>query len=70
MNTQKDLFQHIETLPELVQELIESFSLMENDYRECEALKQALNKLGYTCEYGLDAVPFNLSELQEVNKAI
>jgi len=33
------------------------------DYEDCDLLIQKLNAVGYTCEYGLDAVPYNLTKL-------
>jgi hypothetical protein len=59
----KDLFNHIETLPKDVQNVLNEYSECEQDYIECENLLNALKPLGYTFEYYLDAVPFNLRKL-------
>ncbi len=35
----------------------------DNTYEECERIKNELEQIGYTIEYGLDAEPFNLRKL-------
>jgi len=45
-------------LPKEVKEVINRFSMMENDYESCENLKDALKEIGWTCSYGLDAEPY------------
>lgn len=57
-----DLFEHYETLPQEVQDLILTIT-DEFDYEDCKQMVLSLNDLGYTCEYGLDAQLFNLSVL-------
>lgn len=57
-----DLFEHYETLPQEVQDLILTIT-DEFDYEDCKQMVLSLNELGYTCEYGLDAQLFNLSVL-------
>ncbi len=58
-----DLFEHYETLPNEVKSILAKFAKSENDYKDCQLLIEELNEVGYTCEFGLDAVPFNLSVL-------
>ena len=58
----KDLFEHYYELPSNVLNVIEGLDDALS-YKDCEALVKELNKLGYTCEYGLDAVPYNLQKL-------
>ena len=65
MATTTDLFNEIDTLPTDVQQLILSYHSQELDYMGCEELKQNLERLGYTCDYGLDAVPFDLKEIED-----
>ena len=60
---QVDLFEHYETLPKEVLEIIFNFDYLNTNYKICERLVKDLNKVGYTCEYGLDASPYNLSVL-------
>lgn len=57
-----DLFEHYETLPQNIQTLINENTEF-HSYKECEEFVKKLNKFGYTCDYGFDAVPFNLSLL-------
>ena len=57
-----DLFEHYETLPQEVQDLILTIT-DEFDYEDCKQMVLSLNDLGYTCEYGLDAEPFNLQKI-------
>lgn len=58
---EKDLFNHIETLPENVQRLIESYgNKWDYSYRICSKMQEDLEALGYTFDYYLDAQPYNL----------
>lgn len=60
----EDLFTTPELLPEQVQEILNSFAEKDGDgYKNCAALVEDLEKVGYTCEYYLDAVPFNLKKI-------
>lgn len=63
MENEKDLFEDVESLPQDVQDLLDDNSTMELDYENCIRLVSELEKLGYTCEYDLDAVPFNLKKI-------
>jgi hypothetical protein len=58
MEDNEDLFDNYESLPELVKEVILTFS--DNSYAECVRLEAELKQLGYTFDWGLDAEPFNL----------
>jgi hypothetical protein len=60
-----DLFEQIHTLPIEVQQVLEQYSDDYMSYAECNELIIKLNKLGYTCEYGLDAIPFNLTKTNQ-----
>lgn len=59
-----DLFEQHQTLPQEVQEVLEKYSNEENDYNTCEELIKDLNNIGYTCDYGLDGVPFDLQKIK------
>jgi hypothetical protein len=59
----KDLFEQYETLPQEVKNIIDVFNEKETTYPVCEDLINALEEVGYTCEYDLEGVPFNLSVL-------
>ena len=60
----KDLFEHYETLPQEVQDVLEKHATDDDTYENCQQLVEDLNKVGYTCDYYLDAVPFNLRKLE------
>lgn len=58
-----DLFETPEKLPIEILYLINDFNEYEPDYKSCEILLKKCLKLGYTFNYGLDAIPFNLKKL-------
>jgi len=60
-----DLFQHIETLPKEVQDVIEKHCEMDETYENCNKLVNELEAVCYTCEYGLDAIPYNLRKIEK-----
>ena len=65
-----DLFEHYEDLPDEVNELIAKFETDKQNidgYECCKNLVKALEKIGYTCEYGLDGIPYNLQKLETTN---
>lgn len=55
-----DLFDHWETLPKKIQKIIAS---MDDDYRTLEKTLKALKSHGYTFDYYLDAIPYNLRKI-------
>lgn len=59
-----DLFETPELLPKEVQDIINNFNEKELSYENCQRLVEDLEKVGYTCEYGLDGVPFDLEEME------
>jgi len=67
-----DLFEHYDELPQEVQSIIDVFNLnkdvTENGYDLCKKLVSELEIQGYTCEYGLDAEPYNLQKLEPTEK--
>jgi hypothetical protein len=67
----KDLFETPELIPDAVQTILESFDEdAPNTYLELDRLTHALNAIGYTFDYFLDAEPYGLRpinvELQEL----
>ena len=58
----KDLFETPELIPVEVLVILESFSET-NTYTELERILEAIEPLGYTFEYGLDASPYGLRKL-------
>lgn len=62
-----DLFEQIEQLPEPVQNILKEFEQKyedEGNYTVCNWLIEQLKPLGYTCDYGLDAIPYDLRKLE------
>ena len=64
---EKDLFETPELLPKEVRTIVENFNMDEQSYETCETLIKELNKVGYTCEYGLDAMPYDLRKLKQIS---
>lgn len=60
-----DLFYKPEVLPRPVIDVINKFLYSDNDYENCAKLVEELETLGYTCEYYLDATPYNLRKLTD-----
>lgn len=60
-----NLFEHYETLPQEVQDILNRYSDEDNDYVILERMKSELESLGYTFDYGLDASPFNLRKMKD-----
>lgn len=58
-----DLLEDIDSLPDMVQDILESYSLEDMTYDTCENLQAELHAVGYSIDYGLDAEPFNLRKL-------
>lgn len=58
-----DLFERYEQLPQQVIVIMEKFCDQENDYYTCKRLVIDLEKVGYSCEYGLDAEPYDLRKI-------
>ncbi len=56
-----DLFEHPELLPKEVQTILNEFT--EPTYKECKQLLEKLKPLGYTFDYYLDAIPYNLQKI-------
>ena len=62
---QVDLFEYMELLPANVVEVINKNVDDRMNYDKCKHLIQQLKTVGYTCDYGLDAVPFGLQKIQQ-----
>lgn len=63
-----DLFEHYDLLPPLVQQLLMDNAEEDNTYNNCEKLLLAVESLGFTFDYYLDAVPFGLREMGAEDK--
>lgn len=60
--TLQDLFEVPETLPKEVQDILEKYCQADT-YEDLNNMLAELKPLGYTFEYYLDAIPFNLTKL-------
>lgn len=60
----EDLFETIETLPYKVQLILSEFAEEDNTYENCANLLRKCEAEGYTFEYGLDAIPYNLTKIK------
>ena len=65
----KDLFDEpFDKLPIKVRNVLNNYLWCEFDYENCANLVDDLNKVGYTCEYYLNAEPFGLRRLTKEEK--
>lgn len=69
----EDMFQDYDNIPEDVKTIVDEFAHEDMSYEDCAQLVKALNAIGYTCDYYLDADPFDLrkmskAELAQTNK--
>ena len=65
-NEEIDLFEAYETLPQDVQKCLEKWGeKLDHDqsYDNCRGFLEEVEKLGYTFDYYLDAMPYNLRKL-------
>lgn len=59
----KDLFETPELIPPRVVTLLyKVYKEYPLSYEDCNNLINQLHKLGYTCQYGLDAEPYGLTK--------
>jgi len=61
-NQSTDLFEDYDNLPDEVKAVLDKYSTDTMTYEACATLVEKLEAIGYTCEYGLDAVPYDLSK--------
>jgi hypothetical protein len=62
-NSKLDLFENYKDIPAKLLILLDEFEEKDNSYTNCEKLLKKCLKLGYSFEYGLDAIPYNLQKL-------
>ena len=61
----EDLFNTPEILPQEVRNIIERYEEMDTCcYTMCEWLIKELKPHGYTCDYGLDGIPYELTTIK------
>jgi hypothetical protein len=59
-NNEIDLFENYHLLPKEVQDILSKYDDNDNTYENCESLVKDLEVFGYTCDYDLDACPYDL----------
>ncbi len=60
-----DLFEHYETLPVEVRRVLAEYAPFDNTWDNCRALEADLEPLGYTFEWDMSGIPFNLRKIIE-----
>ena len=66
-----DLFEDYENIPENVQQVLDNFAdaFEDGDYKALEKANEALLKIGYTFDYGLDGQAYDLRKIGEKGKS-
>jgi len=57
-----DLFENYEQQPDELQRITDRFSVLDDDdpYDVCREFLAAVEAIGYTFDYGLDGIPYDL----------
>lgn len=61
-----DLFEYPELWPANLRAILARYFAKENSYQNLIKLKNELLKIGYSIEYGLDCIAFNLQKIDDV----
>ena len=61
-----DLFEYPETWPANLRAILARYFAKENSYENLIQLQSELLRAGYSIEYGLDCVAFNLQKIHDV----
>jgi len=61
----QDFFETPELIPNEVQAILDKYSEMDNTYTNCDNLIDELAEIGWICEYGLSAEPYDLRPMNE-----
>lgn len=67
-NDFKDLFETPEKIPANVNAILDKYRAGEYTYNECAQLQNELQKVGFTIDYCLDAIPYNLREVASIGE--
>jgi hypothetical protein len=67
---EKDLFETLDLIPQEVRNIIEKYEEAGADYKMCQNLIKELEQVGYTCEFGLDGVPYELKQLSKTDSML
>ena len=60
-----DLFDEYETLPPDIQKIIMDFNTDNDLYHECNKMEYKMLKKGYTFEWSLDGIPYDLRKIEQ-----
>lgn len=58
----RDLFENVDKLPRRIKSALERFNEEGYTYETCKKYLMVFIQLGYRFEFGLDAIPFNLTK--------
>lgn len=61
---EQDLFNTPELLPQKVKDILAKYDEMGTSYDTCHKLIKDLEQVGYTCDYGLDGIPYELTKIK------
>jgi len=59
-----DLFEYPETWPANLRAILASYMAKEQTYKNLIRLENELFKIGYSIEYGLDCIAYNLQKVE------
>ena len=54
-----------DALPEHIKEICGTFNEDEDSYQECAKIQDRLQSVGWTCDYYLDGVPFDVKPINK-----
>jgi hypothetical protein len=60
----QDLFEYPEKQPAKLRALLLAYNAKDQNYQNLIQLENDLLKLGYSIQYGLDCIPYNLHKIQ------
>jgi len=64
----KDLFDNYENLPKNLLDILNKYQMNEDlNYLTIEKMLKEVNTIGYTFEYYLDCIPYNLQKLTKTS---
>jgi len=66
----QDLFETPEKIPSEVNVILDKYREGEYTYTDCAQLQSELQKVGFTIDYYLDAIPFDLRPINEFEQII
>ena len=64
----QDLFETPEKIPSEVNVILDKYREGEYTYTDCAQLQSELQKVGFTIDYYLDAIPYNLRAIGAIGE--